>query len=291
MTMNQRIEHELQILCLPDERRLSFAEYGAPDGSPVLFFHGAPGSSHIHADMSEMAAKRNIRLIAADRPGYGLSDQKQGHTLTSWADDIAVLTDALGLDNFSIIGFSMGSIYALACADRLPHRVRKMALAGAIAPLDAPGVTEEMSATISGLYTLAQTRPYELAGIFAILAQTPSALLAAMSASSVEADRIALQNRCAEFETEYTRALRGGVVGMAADFILASKDWGFRPDNIGTEIEFWYGTADCNTPPAMTNYLTSILPNSRCHKLPNEGHFALYEHWDEILGAVAITNS
>jgi hypothetical protein len=33
----------------------------------------------------------------------------------------------------------------------------------------------------------------------------------------------------------------------------------------------------------MTNYLSSRLPDSRTFMLPDEGHFALYGYWEEIL--------
>lgn len=129
---------------------MGYAEYGAPDCSLVLFFHGAPGSRHVHANMKNIAAQRSIRLIAAERPGYGLSDPQPGRTLLDWPEDIAALADALGLERFATLGFSMGCPYALACASRFPHRVTKMALVGALAPLDAPGVMEDMSPVVGG---------------------------------------------------------------------------------------------------------------------------------------------
>ncbi len=30
-------------VALPDDRLLAYAEFGDPDGRPVLFFHGTPG--------------------------------------------------------------------------------------------------------------------------------------------------------------------------------------------------------------------------------------------------------
>jgi hypothetical protein len=60
---------------LPGNRTLSYVEYGPADGSPVLYFHGFPGS---HQDIHlfkgvEFAEKYHLRLIAVDRPGYGNS--------------------------------------------------------------------------------------------------------------------------------------------------------------------------------------------------------------------------
>src|SRR3989338_9991360 len=94
-----------QSILLPDGRRLGYAEYGAPDGRPVLFFHGAPGSRHIHADMADVVTRRGIRLIAVERPGYGLSDPQPGRSMLDWPGDVAALTDALGIAKFAIIGF------------------------------------------------------------------------------------------------------------------------------------------------------------------------------------------
>ena len=268
---------------LPDGRRLGYAEYGAPNGTPVLFFHGAPGSRHIHADMADIAARRNVRLIAVERPGYGLSDAQAGRTLLSFADDVAVLVDILGLEKFALIGFSMGSIYALACAYQLEHRISGLALAGALAPLDAPGVTKDLSPAAGGLYALAQTDQLELRSTFAAIAPTNAALMAAMTASVCEWDKSVLLARHSEFETEYAETLRSGIEGMASDFVLASQSWGFPLEGIKTGSHLWIGTADCNAPPAMTTYIASTLPNSQTTILQDEGHCALYAHWDEIL--------
>ena len=99
-----RLSREDQSILLPDGRRLGYAEYGALGGRPVLFFHGAPGSRHIHADMADVVTRRGIRLIAVERPGYGLSDPQPGRSMLDWPGDVAVLADTLGIAQFSIIG-------------------------------------------------------------------------------------------------------------------------------------------------------------------------------------------
>jgi pimeloyl-ACP methyl ester carboxylesterase len=87
---------------LRDGRRLGYAEYGAADGKPVFFFHGMPGSRlFCHPDGSIPRAL-GMRIIAPDRPGIGLSDDKpgyrflpgEGHLLffSYWRDILTVLT-------------------------------------------------------------------------------------------------------------------------------------------------------------------------------------------------------
>lgn len=272
-----------QTILLPGGRSLGYAEYGAPDGSPVLFFHGAPGSRYVHADMADIATQRRIRLIAVDRPGYGLSGPQPGRTILDWPNDIAALSDALDIKHFAIISFSCGSLYALACANRLSDRVTKIALAGACAPLNVPEVMEGMSPAVRGLFSLAQSNPEELRHTLAAIASSPAALVEAMSASLPEWDKNVVNKRIAEFEADFTQTLRNGIEGVASDFELASKSWGFPLDGINTETHLWCGTGDCNAPPAMTAYLSSILPNSRTVMLPGEGHLSLFVHSEEIL--------
>ena len=59
-----RHTRENQSILLPGGRRMGYAEYGAPNGRPVLFFHGAPGSRHIHANMAGIALQQGVWLIA-----------------------------------------------------------------------------------------------------------------------------------------------------------------------------------------------------------------------------------
>lgn len=283
----QQSVYKKQSLTLSDGRRLGYAEYGVPQGIPVLFLHGAPGSSHVHADMAEIAAQRGVRLIAVDRPGYGLSTTRHDRTFLNWADDIAALMDRLEIEDFSIIGFSGGTPYALVCAFSMPSRVQKIALVATLAPLDVPGVMEGISPMSSGLYALAQTNPAELRTTFAALAPTSQALLDTVTASVGDWDKKVLIDHTAELIPEYAHMLSNGTEGAASDYILFAGNWGFPIAEIKTEVHLWSGTIDQNTPPAMAHHLASQLANSHTHVLQNEGHFVLYGHWDEILKSVA----
>ena len=65
-----------QQIKLKDGRMLGYAEYGAPEGKPVFYFHGWPGSrlEWLAFDAgAAVAAELNARIIAVDRPGTGLS--------------------------------------------------------------------------------------------------------------------------------------------------------------------------------------------------------------------------
>ena len=70
---------------LADGRRLAFAEYGDPEGKPVMLFHGLPGSRLAWGLLPGDPPPTDLRIIAPDRSGYGNSDAKPGRTLLEWA--------------------------------------------------------------------------------------------------------------------------------------------------------------------------------------------------------------
>jgi hypothetical protein len=140
-----------------------------------------------------------------------------------------------------------------------------------------------LSPSASGLYALAQSNPVELRNIIAAIAPSPTALVSTVLESVIAWDKNVVQSRQEEFVTECTEMLRTGIEGISSDYELFSKSWGFPLEGISTKTHIWCGTADCNTSPAMTTYLSSVLTNSQTYMLQDEGHYALYPHWEEIL--------
>ncbi|ETN41029.1 uncharacterized protein HMPREF1541_02963 [Cyphellophora europaea CBS 101466] len=111
-------------LTLPSGRKLGYAQYGAPNGTPILYMHGFPSSRLEGAMFEPIAHKLGARIIAIDRPGFGLSSppppDQPPRTLLSAAQDVHALTQHLGLRRYGVLGISGGGPYALACAKALP---------------------------------------------------------------------------------------------------------------------------------------------------------------------------
>jgi pimeloyl-ACP methyl ester carboxylesterase len=133
-------------LRLRDGRRLAYREYGAPDGAPVLFFHGWPGSRLDFAPNDAAAADAGVRVIAGDRPGIGRSDPQAGRRVLDWPKDVAELADALAIEQFAVLSFSFGGPYTRACAYALPHRVTRAGLISCLGPVDEPNARRRMPA-------------------------------------------------------------------------------------------------------------------------------------------------
>jgi hypothetical protein len=73
---------------LPGGRRLAWAEWGPPDGVPVMFCPGAATSRSLGFG-SHLVAGLGVRLLSVDRPGLGGSDPAPGRGLLDFAADVA----------------------------------------------------------------------------------------------------------------------------------------------------------------------------------------------------------
>lgn len=117
------IDPPARSMTLADGRRLSWQEFGAPDGRPVLYFHGG-GSFCLEAGLFHReAVKNNIRLIATNRPGAGDTDLCPGRPVAAYSDDLEELLDALNIDTFACLGESNGGLVTLAVAATMGTRV------------------------------------------------------------------------------------------------------------------------------------------------------------------------
>ena len=78
---------------LSDGRVLGVERLGSPGETPVLFFHGLPGSRLDFLSESRACARASVELIALDRPGFGLSSPQPGRVPLDWARDVAAAPD------------------------------------------------------------------------------------------------------------------------------------------------------------------------------------------------------
>jgi pimeloyl-ACP methyl ester carboxylesterase len=281
-----------QTLRLRDGRRLGYAEYGDPRGEPGFYFHGHPGSRLEGGFADEAATDAGLRIIALDRPGYGLSDFQPGRTILAWPRDVVEVADALGIKRFSVLGSSGGGPYALACAHELPERVTRAGIVSGVGPYEAPGATEGMRwQNRVGFQLGARFPPLARLIMWSMNRQmrrfperTLDAVAEAMSPVDAE---IARRPEAREIlGAVIAEAFRQGSRGAALDVVLLGRPWGFRLDEITHIVFLWCGEADVLAPPAMARHLVTKIPNCHATFFPKDGHL-LFDHMREIAQAFA----
>jgi pimeloyl-ACP methyl ester carboxylesterase len=282
-------ERESRTLSLRDGRRLGCAEYADPGGTPGFYFHGHPGSRLEPRFAAEAASGAGLRIIALDRPGYGLSDFQPGRRILDWPGDVAEVADALGLERFGVLGSSGGGPYALACAHALPKRVTRAGLISGVGPYDAPGATDGMRwQNRVGFQLGARFPPLARLVMWSMERQlrrrpdrTLDALAEAMSPRDAE---IARRPEVRELlAADVAEAFRRGSRGAALDVVLLGRPWGFRLEEIETVVHLWQGEDDVLVPPAMGRHMAAALPDCRPTWLPGEGHLLFVDHMAEIV--------
>jgi pimeloyl-ACP methyl ester carboxylesterase len=122
-----------QTIQLEDGRALELHELGDPDGFPIAFQHGTPGSGTLY----ERWATPGVRLVGYDRAGYGGSARMPGRAVVDIVADIQALADALALDRFATWGLSGGGPHALACAALCDDRLVAAASLAGVGPYEA----------------------------------------------------------------------------------------------------------------------------------------------------------
>jgi len=276
---------------LGDGRILGFAEYGAPEGKPVFYCHGFP-ASRLEAELTATTAARiGVRVVAADRPGFGFSDFKPERSLIDWPDDLRELADALGIERFAVLGVSGGGPYALACTHRLAPRLSRVGLVCALGPLAGTALLRGMGWPARVSFGLARRTPrllrllYEgLLGPF--LRKHPSAAINLLTVAAPSADREVLARPEVHriLTASIGEAFRPGLRGATWEMGLYSRPWGFAPEEIALPVHLWHGTADATVPFSHGRHLAAALPNCRSVYVEGEGHFTLpIGHMEEIL--------
>lgn len=282
------------VLLLPDGRSLAYAEYGDPDGVPVVAFHGTPGSRLQLVGANDEASAAGVRLIVPDRPGYGHSSYHRGRRLGDWAGDVAHLADHLGLDRFAVVGVSGGGPHALACAAGLGDRVTRVALVSPAGPSSAPALRSGLSRRQLGVLRLRHLLvPLLLPVIRLLLAAYRLAPRAALALA-----RRLMPERDAEILT-WPR-VRDRLVAQAAvrpsptqaraavqDLLLFSSPWGLALDRVTQPVDVWHGDADTTVPVEHGRHLAEVLPHATLHELPGEGHLLVEERVPEVLAVAA----
>ena len=277
-------------LRLADGRRLTFVETGPCDGAPVIYCHGAIGSPlRDTVNLGPLSQRLHARHIAVNRPGFGGSDLVGGRTVTAFAADLRALVDALGIERFFLIGVSAGGPYALAAAHALKHRVIRTAVCSSLSPLCAPHRTPGMSPRIRlGLTALAampRTARHLGDAVLPLLHRHPAVLhhVIAAHAAPTERARLAEAGEREAAGTSFLNATAYGVGGMIEDYLTYSRGWGFRPQDVESEVQVWHGGRDPLVPVEHALQLAVSLPACRIFVDPDEGHHFFRRRLEEIM--------
>lgn len=265
-------------MVLEDGRTIAYTDVGEPGGFVVMYFHGAPSS---RLDLAAVGLEpalidRGVRVVSADRPGYGGSSPLPGRTMDQWPPDVETLADHLGIGRFAVIGMSSGGPYAVACAALLGSRVVGCGVVAGVTDMGwSPawdGFIEYESAIMRIVDEREATetceRLYGLDG---------AGLLADDSVVWAPADLALFENETvgAGFFATSSESLCQGVAGYAQDIVVQGRPWPFDPGLVTARCRILHGMADTLVPVAHARHTTDIVPGAELVTWPDHGHLSI----------------
>jgi pimeloyl-ACP methyl ester carboxylesterase len=284
---------------LSDGRTLAYLDIGDPEGRPLFYFHGGPGSRLEGLLFYELNQQLGIRMIAPDRPGFGLSDFQEDRTYLDWPDDVRELADQLGIDRFAVLGWSSGGPHAAAVAHQIPQRLAVVAIAAGEAPItrddfprNVPTSTAFTDSKANKLFIWSANHgPWVMRIMFRmariLIFRDPAGSSEASFSSNMSAKDKQLFTR-PEFTAGMVEALRQGAAGWTREYTIERLDWPFNLEDIHTPtVLVFHGKEDSGMHPRIAEYVSMHIPS--CDEptiFPDEGHSVVYYRYEEIIQAM-----
>ena len=264
---------------------------GDPAGVPVIYFHGTPSSRLQAVSGGDAAARQGVRLIAANRPGYGAApDTPAG--LLSVANDTLALADALGLGRIAVLGVSGGGPYALACAALAPTRVAGVGVAAGIGPwrlIDPPGNNPDDRAALELAdagdieAALAAFRRSAAAEFASMLELDDDAMMDEFIRPVPEQERVIFTPEMRALWADDLREALTSYDGYARDNLSWGGDWDLDLSAVSSPTMLWYGDEDRLVPVHHGRWLHERIAHSKLVIRPGCGHGrAVFPFWEDM---------
>ena len=284
-----------EIITLHSGRKVAVHKLAQGNGRTIVFCHPAPGAGNLDPDPEE-TAKRDITLIAPDRPGYGNSPpiaEDAWASVANAADDLAEVLQQMNINSVGAIGWSAGGRIALALAARYPDLVDRVVILATPAPDEAvPWIPPEQK---QGLEALRDLPPADVHSRLAaqLAKQVPKntskeELLSLIGRSPADEEALKISGAADRLTSMMRTALAQGATGMAADIAgYCLQPWGFKPAEVKAKALCLYGSKDPIAGARHGAWWQKNLPQARLEMVPGAGHLVIFPMWQRVLSFLA----
>lgn len=233
------------------------------DQPTVLFIHGAANDHSVWNTQCRYFSTHGWNAIAIDLPAHGQSKGLPLRSISALADWVEKLAKSLNLEEFAIVGHSMGSLIGLELASRKNSPINQLVLVGINAPMP---VSEQLLKTAKDNPKIA----YRLVNQYSFSGRAKLGKND-IPGISMQGVSIKLMNRA-----------QPGV--LHADFIACNRyDTGISSaEKITCPTLLLLGSQDRMTPASRTKILRDAIPGSLIKVLPGTGHAIMAEQPNQV---------
>jgi poly(3-hydroxyoctanoate) depolymerase len=228
-------------------------------GHPLLMINGLGANLEMWGPC-EQRLSASSRTIVFDAPGTGRSATPAWPlSIPAVAKIVLGALDDLGYERVDVLGFSLGGLTAQELAHRAPDRVRRLALCSTACGWGSvPGTPEALAliALPQRYYSRSFSRHTNW-----LLSPADDALLRRLTALT-------------DARLRHPPSLFGYLSQLWAGSLWSSLGW---LSSVQTPTLLVHGAEDRLVPAANGVQLARLLPQSRLHVLPDEGHFVVFD--------------
>lgn len=283
----------LRFALRPDGSRIAYSDYGPAGGRPVLVVHSSMTTRIVARNLVRALQARGFRPVSIDRPGFGLSDLREGDgrgPFEQAADDLAIVTERLGVTRWDVV--ARGGAQAVHAAARAyPALFDRVVLVNPDPQTDAEG---RRSGPLGFFKELYWRNPALIrAGARVLANQLTRERLASILGRSVKGsppDEEAVANPA--LIDDYHRSVRAFATGRIEGYV-AEQQWfvSGRPPEPIAGTHRWHmliGAHDTlHDPDLVARYWGRVLPDAAITIVPGQGRMLALAAPELVVEALA----
>lgn len=271
-----------------DGRRIAYSDHGPKDGIPLIYVHSSMTSRIVPRSLCQALAAKGFRVVALDRPGFGLTDPAPDRQFGVAAEDFCMVQDMLGLHGAIAVARG-GAQFLLELARLRPH-----ALGGAVLvnPDPCTRASRRRQGPLGALKEYFARSPVMIGALAGMAASALTRdhigqwMLRSVAASA--ADRACLQQP--GVVEDYWRGVRAFTTGALAGYIAEQVELASAEDQpLDRACWPWVvmlGEQDMlHDPGFVADYWSARLPRSRVERVADAGRLLSFSHVDRVVEA------
>jgi pimeloyl-ACP methyl ester carboxylesterase len=276
--------------------QIEYFALGAEDAYPIIHFDALTGGALDILEFPDrylpILDRLGARLIIPCRPGTFRSDFRTQQSARDYAQDVLQICEQLGIERFSILAYSYGSVSALGTAFELQDRIDRVVLASVCNPNYIASDWRSMDFFYQVSRVIGQKWPGLLRRVIPFLCKS---ILQNIDNFS---DRAAARAHCAHEEAllmtpmirERSRAMleeriAQGMDGLVQEYQIIAKKFDFDLAELKVPLHLFHGDCDRINPLGGAEALAQAAPEATLTTLSDRGHAFIYAEWDWLLEA------
>lgn len=273
-------------------RTIGVRSFGRPDGSPVVLVHGAMFGIGETENERATASAAGLRVLAAEKPGYGRTDAWPGHNQAeAMAQDVLFMMDQRGVERTVVIAHDIGTLVAFWLARLAPERIVAIVAAPATPPMRSWSQTADMPKA-HRIYAWAAQRVPKLMDMLVSLGlaqvhRQGVTILPDLFFGGCDFDRETWSQPrfAAALNGSYRLIAAQDANGFRQDMLLTNMDWSEWGRQVQVPVDLLHGALSRTVSANAVQQFAASLPSGQLHLIEDAGHTMplthaglIYEH-------------